>query len=62
MLASLLTGGFAKGYRTYILAGVAALGALAAFATGDADLTHTITAVATSLGLGALRAAAPAAK
>ena len=51
-----ITGGFLKGYRTYILAGVAALGALASYLVGDADLVTTITAVATSLGLGTLRA------
>lgn len=56
-LSWLLTGGFAAGYRTYIAAGMVVVSALAAYAVGDADLYHTITTVASGLGLGALRAA-----
>jgi hypothetical protein len=52
-----LSGGFAKGYRTYIASGLLVVSALAAYATGDTDLVHTIQAIATGLGLGALRAA-----
>ena len=55
-MAWLLTGGFAKGYRTYIMAGIGVLTALAAYATGDADLTHTVNNIAMALGLGTLRA------
>ncbi len=58
-LSYILTGGFAAGYRTYIASGVAVAGALAAYATGDADLIHTIQNVALGLGLGTLRAAVP---
>lgn len=61
-LGYILTGGFAKGYRTYIMAGVAVVSALAAFATGDANLMSTIEVVATALGLGALRSGVEAAK
>ena len=56
-LTTILTGGFAKGYRTYIMAGVVVVTALAAYATGQADLVHTIQTIAGGLGLGALRAA-----
>lgn len=53
----ILTGGFAKGYRTYIMAAVVVVTALASYATGEADLVHTIQTIAAGLGLGALRAA-----
>ena len=56
-LKYILTGGFAKGYRTYIAAGVLVVSALASYATGDADLVHTIQSIAAGLGLGSLRAA-----
>jgi hypothetical protein len=54
-LAWLLTGGFLKGYRTYVLAAVAIGTALANYAVGDADLTATVTIV--SAALAALAAA-----
>jgi hypothetical protein len=60
-LTWILTGGFAKGYRTYILTGVAVVGAIASYAVGDTDLVQTLTAVATALGVSTLRAAVPAA-
>jgi hypothetical protein len=53
----ILTGGFLAGYRTYISAAVIVGTSLAAYAVGDADLYHTIQAIAAGLGLGALRAA-----
>ena len=56
-LTSILTGGFLKGYRTYILAGVVVVGAAANWAVGDADLITTLTVIATALGVGTLRAA-----
>jgi hypothetical protein len=31
-----------KGYKTYIVAGVTVVGAVANYLVGDADLTHTI--------------------
>jgi hypothetical protein len=49
MLASILTGGFAKGYRTYILAGLAIVGLIANFAVGDADLNSTVIGLATAV-------------
>ena len=53
----ILTGGFLKGYRTYVMAAVVVVSALASYVTGDADLVHTIQTIAAGLGLGALRAA-----
>lgn len=52
-----LTGGFLAGYRTYVSAALVVLSAIAAYVVGDADLAHTIEAVATGLGLAGLRAA-----
>lgn len=53
----LITGGFAKGYRTYILAAVAVAGVIGEYAVGDIGLTQAISQGATALGLGTLRAA-----
>lgn len=53
----ILSGGFLKGYRTYIAAAVVVISAAASYMVGDADLVHTIGAIASGLGLGALRAA-----
>lgn len=55
----ILTGGFAKGYRTYILTGVAIVTVAAQFAVGDINLTDAIQAAALALGLGTVRAALP---
>jgi hypothetical protein len=56
-LSYVLTGGFAAGYRTYIMATVGVATAIAGYAVGEADLVHTIQNIAMALGLGALRAA-----
>ena len=56
-LTYILSGGFAAGYRTYVMSGTIVVSALAAYAVGDADLVHTVQAIATGLGLGTLRAA-----
>ena len=56
-IAYLITGGFAKGYRTYILAGLALVGVIGQYAVGDIGLTEAISQGATALGLGTLRAA-----
>ena len=56
-MANILTAGFLKGYRTYILAAVGLISAAAGYAVGDLTLTQTIQAAAASLGLGTLRAA-----
>ena len=37
-----------KGYRTYILGGVAVIGAIASYLIGDASLTETINLVVTA--------------
>lgn len=60
-LKYVLSGGFAAGYRTYIMAGVLVVSALASYAVGDVDLMHTVQNVAMGLGLGSLRAAVPSA-
>lgn len=56
-LKYILTGGFAAGYRTYIMSGVMVATAVAAYATGDTDLVTTIYAVAGALGFSTVRAA-----
>ena len=56
-LTYLITGGFLKGHRTYILVGVAVISAAASFAVGDINLNELITAIATSLSVGTVRAA-----
>jgi hypothetical protein len=57
--AWVLTGGFARGYRTYILMAVAVGSALASYSVGDLDLLKLIEAVALALGVGTLRASVP---
>jgi hypothetical protein len=49
-LAYILTGGFLKGYRTYILAGLGIAGLLANYLIGDADLAATVTGIVTAVG------------
>ena len=61
MLGSILTGGFAKGYRTYIMAGVIVITAVASFSVGDITLNDLVTQIAVGLGMGGLRASIPAA-
>lgn len=56
-LTYILTGGWAAGYRTYIMTGIMVVTAAAAYATGDADLVTTIYAVAGALGFSTVRAA-----
>jgi hypothetical protein len=58
-IAWILTGGFAKGYRTQILGFTAALSAIALWAVGDATLNDLIAkapAIFGGLGLAALGA------
>ena len=60
LLTSLLTGGFLKGYRTYVLGGALVIQALASWAVGDMSLTAFLTQlpeILGGLGLMALRAA-----
>jgi hypothetical protein len=54
-----LTGGFAKGYRTYILIAVAIGSAIASYSVGDIDLLKLIESMALALGVGTLRASVP---
>jgi hypothetical protein len=56
-MSYILTGGFAKGYRTYILAGLAVAGVAIQYAVGDIGLSEALTQGAAALGLGTLRAA-----
>ena len=56
-IAWLLTGGFAKGYRTQILGLITALSALASWAVGDATLAELVArapVIFGGLGLAAL--------
>jgi hypothetical protein len=58
-LAWLITGGFAKGYRTQVLGVTAALSAVGLWAVGDmglADLIATLPVALGGLGLAALGA------
>ena len=58
-MTSLLTGGFAKGYRTYIIGGLVALQAIAAFAVGDINMVefmNQLPEILAGLGLMSLRA------
>lgn len=59
MLGHVLTGGFLKGYRTYVMMGMAVIGLLVQYSVGDADLISTLTGVAAALGVSALRASNP---
>ena len=55
----LLTGGFLKGYRTYVFSAVGVIGALAQYSIGDANLTETVQAVTLAMSVGTARAAMP---
>lgn len=62
MLGQILTGGFARGYRTYILGAIVALQAVAQWAVGDAalvDLLNRLPEILGGLGLMTLRAGMP---
>lgn len=48
---SLLTGGFAKGYRSYILSAITVLTAAAGWAVGDLNGMQAATAVTAALGV-----------
>lgn len=59
-LTSLITGGFLKGYRTYILAWIVVIQALASYLLGDMTLPQfleQLPEMAGGLGLASLRAA-----
>lgn len=56
-IKSILTGGFAKGYRTYILVALAVATLGVQYAVGDIDLVTLISNAATALGVGTLRSA-----
>jgi hypothetical protein len=56
-LAYIFSGGFLRGYRTYLMGAVIVVTALASYAAGDVDLPHTIEAIAAGLGFTTLRAA-----
>ena len=56
-LTWLLSGGFLKGYRTYILVAVSAATVLANFAVGDIGLQDMVSQLSTVLAVGTVRAA-----
>ncbi len=49
MLKEILSGGFLVGYKTYITALLTIIGAIAAYAIGDAPLSDTVQLVVTSV-------------
>ena len=59
-LTYILAGGFLKGYRTYILAGVGVVTAVANFAIGDSTLNEVITQITLALSVATTRAATSA--
>jgi len=48
----ILTGGFLKPYRTYIIMGLALAGVAVSWAVGDTDTPHAINSILVILGLG----------
>lgn len=48
-MLNILTGGFLKGYRTYVLAVSAIIVALLAWSVGDADLVTTVNLILVAL-------------
>lgn len=59
-MMDILTGGFLRGYRTYIVGGLLALQAIAQWGLGDmtlAQLIERLPEILTGLGLMTLRAA-----
>ncbi len=59
MIANILTGGFARGYRTYILGAILALQAVAQWFVGDVslmELVNRLPEILAGLGLMSLRA------
>jgi hypothetical protein len=56
-LSHILTGGFAKGYRTYLMAGLMVATALVSWMVGDSNFTDMVQHIAEGLGIGTLRAA-----
>ena len=56
------TGGFAKGYRTYVLAALGVIGAAASWAVGDQSAQDAVNAIVQALmsaSIGTTRAAMP---
>jgi hypothetical protein len=51
------TGGFLKGYRTYVLSSVGIATALGQYSIGDANLTETVQAISLAMSVGTARAA-----
>lgn len=56
LIPYIVTGGFLKGYRTYIMAAVALGGVVAKYMVGDVDLMTAVPLAAVALGLGSLAA------
>lgn len=53
-MTDLLTGGFLRGYRTYILSGLAVITAVAYWSVGDQSTTDTLRALWELFASGAL--------
>ncbi len=56
-MADILNGGFLSGKKTYITAGLAVLGTIAAYLTGDLTLMQAIPAVLGGSSIASLRSA-----
>lgn len=48
-------GGFLSGYKSYIIAGTAIIGAIGAYAVGELSLMQMLGSITAALGLSALR-------
>jgi hypothetical protein len=51
----LISGGFLRGHRTYILSGIGIVGAIGAYLVGDVDIFETLQSIFTLGGIYFLR-------
>lgn len=56
-MLDILTGGFLKGYRTYMFTGLAVATVVVQYLTGDMGLADAITAASVAAGVATTRAA-----
>ncbi|MDR1337918.1 MAG: hypothetical protein LBJ73_02725 [Rickettsiales bacterium] len=62
MYGKIITGGFLRGQRTYIIAGIGILSAIGAYLVGDTDIFDMLQAIFTLGGIYFLRKAGDADK
>ena len=53
----ILSGGFLRGYRTYVLSAGGVIAALISYSVGDVDLVETVKAVTLALSAASIRSA-----